>query len=54
MAKAIVRSESGDWFLVPWEKRYDFDLDELEENAEYAEYIGGHPNLVKILEYEKV
>lgn len=52
MAKALVCSESGDWFLVPWDKRMDFYRDELEENIEYVvEYIG-NPSQVKIIDYE--
>jgi hypothetical protein len=48
--KALVMSESGDWFLVPWDKRETFWEDELEEKADYADYIGS-PSSVKIKDY---
>lgn len=35
----IRQSESGDYWLVPLEKAETFWEDELEGNAEYAQYI---------------
>lgn len=52
-AKAMVMTESGDWYLVDYDKREQFWEDELEENDidYFAQYIGS-PSAVKILEYE--
>ena len=38
-AYVIRMSESGDYFLVPLDKADTFWQDELEGNADYAEYI---------------
>jgi len=46
----IRASESGDYFLVPIEKADDFWGDELEGDADYAQYIDLHDLL--IYEYE--
>lgn len=35
----IRQSESGDYFIVPLEKADQFWVDELEGEADYAEYI---------------
>lgn len=35
----IRQSESGDYFLVPLDKADDFIDDELDGNADYAQYI---------------
>lgn len=52
MEKTIVSSESGDWFLVPWDKRQKFWEDELEDKVDYeVEYIGT-PSRVKIKDYD--
>lgn len=51
MRHVIVRSESGDWALVPEDKKEKFWEDELNEWPDYAEYIGS-PSEVLIKEYE--
>ncbi len=46
----IRQSESGDYFLVPLSKAEDFWEDELEGNADYAEYI--ELDSLQIYDYE--
>lgn len=51
MSKVILQSESGDWFLVPYLKKDDFWEDELNDKADYADYIND-PSKVRIIDYE--
>lgn len=52
MNYVIKQSESGDWFLVPLEYDDSFYEDELEEKADYAQYIGS-PDSIVITGYRK-
>ena len=50
MAQRLAKSESGDWFLIPWEVAPEqFREDELEEKADYAKYVS-NPEDIYIVE----
>lgn len=44
-------TESGDWYLVPWDKREVFWEDELEERVDYDVTYVGSPSEIKIKDY---
>jgi hypothetical protein len=55
MAARLVQSESGDWFLIPWEiEPSKFREDEYEMKASYAKYVANPEDIYIIEDFSDV